>query len=171
MLENCQPTGAILTDIRVSNTQPWPCMNPPVYLTSTTSQCILFNSKYLFVWVVHINFWGCSWHKFPRNYFTQWQISWFAGQNVWKCEVYDLKVSILLKIWAATWTLVYLLFKSLWPSDAIWRKGSMSTLVQVMAWCLTAPSHYLNQCWLIITKIQWCSSESNFAWDIIATSH
>ena len=22
-----------------------------------------------------------------------------------------------------------------------------STLVQVMAWCLTAPSHYLNQCW------------------------
>ena len=23
-----------------------------------------------------------------------------------------------------------------------------STLVQEMAWCLTAPSHYLNQCWL-----------------------
>ena len=23
-----------------------------------------------------------------------------------------------------------------------------STLVQVMAWCLMAPSHYLNQCWL-----------------------
>ena len=23
-----------------------------------------------------------------------------------------------------------------------------STLLQVMAWCLTAPSHYLNQCWL-----------------------
>ena len=40
---------------------------------------------------------------------------------------------------------------SLWPSDAIWWQGSGSTLVQVMAWCLTAPSHYLNQCWLIIT--------------------
>ena len=24
---------------------------------------------------------------------------------------------------------------------------SGSTLAQVMAWCLTAPSHYLNQCW------------------------
>ena len=52
---------------------------------------------------------------------------------------------------------------SLWPSDAISRQGSRSTLVQVMACCLTAPSHYLNQCWLIITKVQWCLSEGNFA--------
>ena len=29
---------------------------------------------------------------------------------------------------------------SLWPSDIIW--------------CLTAPSHYLNQCWLIISEVQ-----------------
>ena len=47
---------------------------------------------------------------------------------------------------------------SLWPSDAIMWQGSRSTLFQVMACCLTAPSHYLNQCWLIITKVQWCSS-------------
>ena len=39
----------------------------------------------------------------------------------------------------------------LWPSDAIWRQRSGSTLAQVVAWCLTAPSHYLNQCWLIST--------------------
>ena len=45
---------------------------------------------------------------------------------------------------------------SLWPSDAIWWQGSRSTLVQVMACCLSAPSHYLNQCWLIITKVTWC---------------
>ena len=45
---------------------------------------------------------------------------------------------------------------SLWPSDAIWRQGSRSTSVQIMACCLTAPSHYPNQCWLIITKVQWC---------------
>ena len=50
---------------------------------------------------------------------------------------------------------------SLWPSDAIWRQRSGSTLAQVMACCLTAPSHYLNQCWLIISKVQWHSSESN----------
>ena len=28
-----------------------------------------------------------------------------------------------------------------------------------MACCLTAPSHYLNQCWLIISKVLWHSSE------------
>ena len=42
---------------------------------------------------------------------------------------------------------------TLWPSDAIWWKRSGSTLVQVMAWCLTAPSHYLNQCWLTIREV------------------
>ena len=40
----------------------------------------------------------------------------------------------------------------LWPSDAIWRHRSRSPLVQVMACCLTAPSHYMNQCWFIIIK-------------------
>ena len=44
---------------------------------------------------------------------------------------------------------------SLWPSDAIWRHISGSTLIQVMACCLTAPSHYLNQCWVIISTDQW----------------
>ena len=32
----------------------------------------------------------------------------------------------------------------------------------VMACCRTAPSHYLNQCWLIISKIQLHSSDGNF---------
>ena len=41
---------------------------------------------------------------------------------------------------------------SLRPSDAIWRHRSGSTLAQVMACCLTAPSHYLNQCWLTISE-------------------
>ena len=35
---------------------------------------------------------------------------------------------------------------SLWPSDAIWQQRSGSTLAQVMACCLMAPSHYLTQC-------------------------
>ena len=48
---------------------------------------------------------------------------------------------------------------SLWPSDAIWRQGSRSTLVQVMTCCLTATSHYLNQCWLIIGEVHWHSSQ------------
>ena len=40
------------------------------------------------------------------------------------------------------------ILNSLGPSDAIWHQRSSSTLVQVMACCLMAPSHY--QCLLII---------------------
>ena len=37
----------------------------------------------------------------------------------------------------------------MWPrSDAIWWHRSGSAFAQVMACCLTAPSHYVNQCWL-----------------------
>ena len=50
-------------------------------------------------------------------------------------------------------------FNSLWPSDAMKPQGTASTLGQEMACCLTAPSHYLNQCWLIISKVMWHSQE------------
>ena len=53
----------------------------------------------------------------------------------------------------------------------IWRHEYGSTLAQVMACCLTAPSHYLNQCWLIINKSQWHSSEGNFARNTSAINH
>ena len=40
--------------------------------------------------------------------------------------------------------------------------SSWSSLAQVMACCLMAPSHYLNQCWLLINKVLWYSPGSNF---------
>ena len=51
---------------------------------------------------------------------------------------------------------------SLCPSDVIWRQGSRSTLTQVMACCLTAPSHYLNQCWLMMSDVLWHSPDNKF---------
>ena len=60
---------------------------------------------------------------------------------------------------------------SLWPSDALWQHRSGSTLAQVMACCLMAPSHYLNQCWLIISEVQWHSFEGNFRRDTSAIDH
>ena len=62
-------------------------------------------------------------------------------------------------------------FNSLGPSDAIWWCRSVSKLSQVMACCLTAPSHYLNQCWLIISKLHWHSYEGNLTLDALAISH
>ena len=50
--------------------------------------------------------------------------------------------------------------KSLWSNGAIWLWRSKSTLVQVMAWCQMAPSHYLNQCWLIL----WHSHDGSTHW-------
>ena len=44
-------------------------------------------------------------------------------------------------------------FNTFWPSDAIWRQKSGSKLVHIMACCLTAPNHYLNHWWLIISKV------------------
>ena len=72
----------------------------------------------------------------------------------------------------ARWLISHTLrVNSLWPSGTIWRHRSGSTLAQVMACCLTAPSHYLNQCWLIISTIQWHSSEGNFTRDILAINN
>ena len=55
----------------------------------------------------------------------------------------------------------YSLLNSLLPSDAIWQHRSGSILGQVMACSLTAPSHYLNWSWLIISKVLCHSSKGN----------
>ena len=51
---------------------------------------------------------------------------------------------------------------SLWPCDAMWRQRTGSTLAQVMACCLTAPSHYLNQCCLLMNLVLWHPPENNY---------
>ena len=83
---------------------------------------------------------------------------WFIWQCVSKCLVCQIST------FSFTGVLVILqsYFNSLWPSDTIWRQRSRSTLFQVMACCLTAPSHYLNQCWLIISEVLWYSHENRF---------
>ena len=52
---------------------------------------------------------------------------------------------------------------SLASFDAVWRRWNWSTLSRVMACCLTARSHYLNKCWLVIKSILWQSPLTNFA--------
>ena len=87
------------------------------------------------------------------------------------------KASILSACLVFTWT-------GCWPNTQIasdlthWGlvmpygdKRTGSTLAQVMACCLTAPSHYLNQCWLIISKVLWLSCEGNFTRDASIINH
>ena len=60
---------------------------------------------------------------------------------------------------------------SLGPSDAIWWQRFGSTSAQVMACCLTESSHYLNQSWLIISKVEWQSSKRKLTRDYSAINH
>ena len=57
-----------------------------------------------------------------------------------------LKCLMTSKVWNSS-------FNSLWSSDIRWQHRSGSSLAQIIACCLTAPSHYLNQCWLIINEV------------------
>ena len=75
-----------------------------------------------------------------------------------------LMIGILLKlhIWCESHIPKGQWVYSLRPSDALWWHRSGSTWAQIMAWCLVAPSHYLNQCWLLINEVLWHSPESDF---------
>ena len=55
--------------------------------------------------------------------------------------------------------------------DLVTQQRSGSTLAQVMACCLTVPSHYLNQCWLIISEVQWHLYQGNFTRDASIINH
>ena len=50
----------------------------------------------------------------------------------------------------------------LWPSEVMYRYRSGTASTKIIAFCLTAPSHYLNQCQLIIVGILCHSPKSNF---------
>ena len=51
-----------------------------------------------------------------------------------------------------------------WPyfKDQFVRQWTGPVLVQVMACRLMAPTHYLNQCWLLINEVLWHSPEKYF---------
>ena len=68
--------------------------------------------------------------------------------------------------WSTIFHTVYVIMR---PSDTIWWHRSGWTLAQVMACCLMVPSHFLDQYWLIISKLLWHSPEGNFIRDISAT--
>ena len=102
-----------------------------------------------------------------------------GGWNTWMQAIYMYATSKILKyisvrtgqicgpdnnkstVHGFSTTNITQIINLLWPRDAIWRNMSGSTLDQVMAWCLTAPSHYLNQCWLIICYVMWHSPDGN----------
>ena len=102
-----------------------------------------------------------------KSHLSMYRDCHYNGKTVawlWDFLTFIMRTSTLVKghqyIKKTCCWLCCLGLNSLWPGDAIWWHGTRSTLAQVMACCLTAPSHYLNQCWLIIGEVPWHSSQS-----------
>ena len=53
------------------------------------------------------------------------------------------------------------IINSLWHNGAIWWHQSGSEFAQVMACCLPATNHYLDQGWMDLSRDQWHSPEGN----------
>ena len=108
------------------------------------------------------------------NIFNPWQ----SRQESWLNPHPDLVLTPLSSATSRqTWAMTFIAehyvdnhVKSLWAGDATWRHRSGSKLVHVMAYCLTASSQYLNQCWLI-SEVQWQSPEGNFTKDTSAINN
>ena len=68
-----------------------------------------------------------------------------------------MMVSLPTHIWV-TWPQWV---NALWPGGSIWQYSIESALVQAMACCFTATSHYVNHFWKTIRGVLWHSSGSN----------
>ena len=76
------------------------------------------------------------------------------------CGIYDMGLLLCTRIPIALKKKPYLLWGVFLTHCGLmtpYGDRSGSTLAQLMACCLMAPSHYLNQCWLIISEVQWHS--------------
>ena len=64
-------------------------------------------------------------------------------------------------MWYVHRCLVSCLAKSTWPNAITWHRIESSS-AQVVLCCLMTPSHYLNQCSLKKSEVQWPPHESRF---------
>ena len=84
---------------------------------------------------------------------------------IWCLALFSVSYASFLTItWSACYgNTLHSCWTHLWPGDTMWWHWSGSTLSQVMACCLTAPSHYPNQCLLLIIEVLWHSPEGNMS--------
>ena len=93
-------------------------------------------------------------------------VLWYVFHVIWIMWNWDQSRVILVVVYDQAMTYdpvmtyacqlmsgVSIIINSLWPGDVIWWQWSGSTLALVIACCLTAPSHHLNQCWHLICQV------------------
>ena len=147
-----------------ANTVPWyfkmttPAHALPWYFRITTSAQRNAMVSRWWTWIgLYIKFSHCCiWYVviiWFRYWFNKWLPSSQYLNQYWHIisgTVRNLTLIVIL------WNVEAIFFipqsvNPLWPMIPIWGHRSGSTLALVMSCCLTAPSHYLNQCRLIIS--------------------
>ena len=134
------------------------------FIVSHLCLCLCYCSICRFIMTISI----LSWLEVP--YLIEVPLSVYQWLNARLRHLQSCNKSSIWSILSIP-SLIQALLNSLWPSDTIWRQRSGSTLAQVMACCLMAPSHYLNQCWHISSKVEWRSSNGKFTGDTSAINH
>ena len=139
----------------VNNRNPHTLENNTLYVYFRVSRCIeLFwdYHSYNSLWSISSNlpsstdcfsFDICQFHELVYLILPKYTVC------LLNLEVLSLQTVFTHLEWFTEWFMIcnsnlvenrlFAAINSLWPSDAIWRQGSRSTLVQVMACCLTAP--------------------------------
>ena len=79
--------------------------------------------------------------KVSKTHFSNWYLEHFLHSRL---RVNHIKAN---PVWKITGYLYLYSVPSMVICTLLTYGLSGSTLAQVMAWCLMAPSHYLNQCW------------------------
>ena len=150
------------------------------------------------VWPSKVLWWPISWlpfvqevtciHQAPNHYLNQCLliitgILWYSFVGIFTDNIWIISQQNVFKFY--TFEIGHISPRVHWVNplrlnNSIWIHRSGQTLTQVMACCLVAPSHYLHQCWLIISEVstweQFPSYSSvyyeseNFIFKITATS-
>ena len=104
------------------------------------------------------------WHKIPQWYLKLYHtLPCPCQSNLW--AAYYLYLHQSMEAWEYFFYISYCgdtvtrVFTHWGIVTPYGRRRSGSPLAQVLACCLTAPSHFMNQCWLIISKVKWHSSK------------
>ena len=131
----------------------------------------MYSHIHIFVhknWIMNYDGYYHCWHHFDFQHKNVW---WIYNEfrldekritskglhiSINDCKSQIIYVHIEYQAWFIHWLQIALMtnlvilgdmINTLRPSDAIWRRRSYSTLIQVMACWLMASSHNLKQCW------------------------
>ena len=127
--------------------------NQPLWYAKTAT--LGFYPRFSFPTLVKVMAWCLP---SPSHYLNQYwliisNVMWYSHEDSFTGNIQDIYPWYDLKI------------TNMRPQThlqgTVWRHRTGSTPTQAMACCLMAPSHYLNQRWLIISDVLWHSPEDD----------